>query len=331
MSEKTKQPEYTDVASGGMTPAYDMQSEYAVGLLRECAETLQSLLDSTTGREDFWVTLVEMACSQAGCKFHLLASERKRGTGETRTVIHTNLNDKIGVKSALERLTSGLDLPSLFDRACQTHDGTFAASMTAGGEKAFCCAVKEVLFPLGNGEPRRLSLLLAVFDRSEPPDPAFPAVKFLTYDQFFLRTVLLHIALYVRREYWARVCSLAAARGGATLSGLRSPARALLEFECVVGLSPDLMVLEQWLEAEKDAFLRGESGEADFEKALGGAAIWLGQVDRRRVPKSLKQALFECYLAYLTKTGEKRRDMALLSQRIKQAERLARWRSIEGA
>ncbi len=178
----------------------DYQTKHAVGLFRKSAECLEVLLNQPGNPKDFLASMLRILRVALDCQYHLLASERCYRSRRTCKTVHSNFE----FQGEIERLTRGMDLAKLFEVTLGTTDRTYGVSLTTLGDPCSCCVVRQAELGTRGGRTQKLRLLLGVFERTKAPDPSCPAIMFLTFDELFLRTVLLCIVSYVQHEHWAR-------------------------------------------------------------------------------------------------------------------------------
>jgi hypothetical protein len=319
MSQKKNRPKKKAVP-------IDYEGNHIRTTLRDCADALESHYRLVTGLpEEYVAGLAESFRFALKCKLALFAGRPNGMSEKGITIICPRMDEEE------EGRISRINLESLFKKAIDIHGGVYCHDVTSDREPLLCCA-KNVQIPIGGGQHLNYGLLVVIMDRDVAPDPNCPSVKFLTYDELFLRVAFAHFALYVKHEHSVRRMRFSQAcedsQEQVRVSEIGSAAQKVLEFESLVGLPTDPDVLGKWIEAEKSGFLIEDTRRmVDFQASLEKATEWLKDVEDKAAFESLRRLLFECHLAQLTKE----RKLPLLSQRIAQAEELAGIHSTAGA
>jgi len=295
---------------------HDYQSEHAVAVLRRSVEVLEESSEGDCEPHQFLAELCDAGRRALGCEHYVLASRR---TGEPQaepTVIAPD--DQNG---EVFKALASVSLSELFDMTGKAADCTYARDVTGGTVTPILAAgLRAKLASDSQQRALALDMLIAIVGRPDPlPDPEFSEVSFLTYDQLFLRLLLLQCVLFIRAQYRARRQAFDEVAVALRLPSRLTAAKSLLDFESLIGCGVDLDVFETWLRDEKDAFVRGEFSETDFTRALEAAAGYRRHVSEDRAGEGLGGLLFECHLALLTKAGRPR----LLSERLECARKRA--------
>jgi hypothetical protein len=251
--------------------------------------------------------IVEVALSLARsalrCDSHILASQRAEIPTCKPVIIHANVDG-----STIEKV----DLPALFANTRATQNGTFGLDLMAGDRIPVLCAASHLNFKRPNRTPDTLDLLLAVFGRKLAPDPEFPMVTFLTYDEYLLRVSILQVVSLIRQEYYARREVFKATRDLREHKVSADAARRLLELEAWIGLPVDSDLFACWLRDENGAFGSEQKEGWAFDETLIEAKKWLERIESGNRSDEIRELLFESHLLRLTKS----KDAPLLSRRL---------------
>lgn len=267
-------------------------------------------LEKTDAEEGFLSILLKAIRKSFQCKYYLLAS--RHNSSEKIETLYVNAIDfpRDNLKSRL---------PEIFKNTLESKERIWGTDITSSAEPPFIATARSVSLCTIDQEAIQLDLLLLLSDRKISHDSEFSKAIFNSSEQFLLRMFLLIVAMHIKERRHEKISSLEKVMLGQYQAPLLLLAtKDLLDYDSQIGLSIDDKVLKNWLEAERNHFLGGGS-TADFEDALKQAKDWLDSDKVSENTGSLRNILFECHLAHLTKKG----GFPLLSQRIEKAQSLA--------
>lgn len=244
------------------------------------------------------------------CRFGLLAAVVE----DRLNVVCTNVSDPARLEGLLRYL------PELFARAHATTRQTYSSSEQKDDIPPYVSSVMSVGPSPENGRSREFGMILWFLDRQEAAAPVTSGVQFSSFDELLVRLVLGHIVKYLETELRMRRGWFEATRESEQSREKRHAAQMVLEIESLIGFDTDDVVLVEWLDALRRAFVSNTGVRApEFAAALVTAAELLKSVRGQDQEALVRKTFFECHLAYLTQE----RLLPLLSQRIKKAKELA--------
>ncbi len=240
-----------------------IEDDHAQTLVERLAERVEALLNVPVSEEGYLPGVLRVMRGALACESHFLVSKPALGKEKRPTVIDSNIDPHSHKWQHLSKR-----LPKLFRSTIGAEDGTWGQDITSGDKPDLIPAAASVQLQAVDRDDKTLTLLLAMCERTAPPEPEFPTALYRTYDQTTLRLWLLFIAQYLRYEYWDRIEAYDQSQELSQVSARLPTAQRVIEFNNLIGVDTDLSVVAGWLEAEKQTFLAGDRRTVDFEASL---------------------------------------------------------------